>query len=85
MRPVVPAGKSARRGRGEGWANEAELVFGNDIHLDFQRLLAGRQHHAVDRGDVGVVAPYGERDVIVLYQGRIGGVEADPTPFLSAL
>ena len=82
-------GELARRGQvswrssSEGWRNYAELVFGDDVHLDLHRLFTGRQHYAVDGGDIGVIAPDCQCDVIILHQDGVGGVETDPTSFFS--
>ena len=48
------------------------------VHGDAELLLARADDDAVDRRDVGEVAPDGQNDVVVLDHEVVGRIEADP-------
>ncbi len=60
------------------------LVRRDHVHRYSDLLLARPQHHAADRGDVGVVTACGEHDVIARDDQGVGGVEADPAQAVAA-
>lgn len=51
---------------------------------DLQPLAARRKDDAVDRGDIRVVAPDGEHDMVVAGKNAVGRIEADPADLRAA-
>src|SRR5262245_66110221 len=53
--------RGAQRLRARDAAEDGALLHGNDVHPHFEALLAGREDDAIDRRDIGIVTPDGQR------------------------
>src|ERR1700712_378151 len=80
----VSASSSSGARSTKACSSSMPLLPRDHVHLNIDVLLAGSQNDPGDGGDVGVVAAFGEDDVVVADHDRVGRVEADPAVLVAA-